>query len=73
MTTAWVLNAVGLFLTTAGALVMYLHLRRTPPVGENASSAEIRRAYQSDRNLVMIGVGLIAAWCVVQYLGVLLT
>ena len=34
---------------------------------------EIRRAYQNDRRLVMIGVGLIATWCVLQYLGVLLT
>jgi uncharacterized protein YjeT (DUF2065 family) len=73
MTTDWVLNAIGLFLTTAGALLMYLHLRKAPPLAHNASSAEVRRAYQNDRRLVMIGVGLIAAWCVVQYLGVLLT
>ena len=52
---------------------MFLHLRRTPPFDEGASSIEVRRAYQNDRRLVMIGVGLIAAWCVVQYLGVLLT
>jgi len=73
MTITWMLNAVGLFLTTAGVLLMYIHLRRTPPLAADASSIEVRRAYQNDRRLVMIGVGLIAAWCVVQYLGVLIT
>ncbi len=73
MTITWVLNLIGLFLTTAGALLMYAHLRKSPPLDDGASAAEVRRAYQNDRRLVMIGVGLIAAWCVVQYLGVILT
>lgn len=72
MTTTWILNAAGLFLTTAGALLMYLYLRGTPRLAENASAQEVRRAYEKDRRLLLIGVGLIGAWCVVQYVGVLI-
>jgi hypothetical protein len=73
MTMAWALNAIGLFLTSVGALLMFLHLRRTPPLAETASPADVRRAYQNDRRLMTIAVGLIAAWCVLQYLGVFLS
>lgn len=72
MTTTWVLNAAGLFLTATGALLMYLHLRQYPRVSDDATVAEVRRAYEKDRRLLVIGVGLIAAWCVVQYVGVLI-
>jgi hypothetical protein len=72
MTTTWILNAAGLFLTMAGVLLMYLYLRGTPRVAENASATDIKRVYEKDRRLIMIGVGLISAWCVVQYVGVLI-
>ena len=70
--TTWILNATGLFLTMAGALLMYLYLRGAPRLAENASVQEIKRAYERDRHLLLIGVGLIGAWCVVQYVGVLI-
>ena len=72
MTTTWMLNAAGLFLTTAGVLLMYLHLRQTPGLSDAATVTEVRRAYEKDRRLLLIGVGLVAAWCVVHYLGVLI-
>lgn len=72
MMTTWVLNASGLFLTTVGVLLMYLYLRQAPRLAENAPANEIKRAYEKDRRLLMIAVGLIAAWCVVQYLGMLI-
>ena len=72
MTTTWILNAAGLFLTTVGVLLMYLHLRQTPRISDDANVLEVRRAYEKDRRLLVIGVGLIAAWCVVQYVGVLI-
>jgi len=72
MTTTWILNAAGLFLTTVGVLLMYLHLRHTPRLSSDATVPDVKRAYEKDRRLLMIGVGLIAAWCVVQYLGVLI-
>jgi len=72
MTTTWILNAAGLFLTTVGVLLMFLHLRQTPRLSDNATVPEVKRAYEKDRRLLVIGVGLVAAWCVVQYLGVLI-
>ncbi len=72
MTTTWLLNASGLFLTTTGVLLMYLHLRQAPRLAEDAPASEVKRAYERDRRLLVIGVGLVAAWCVVQYLGVLI-
>lgn len=72
MVTTWAMNAAALFLTTVGALLMYLYLRGAPRLAENAPTSEIKRAYEKDRRLLMIGVGLIGAWCVVQYLGVLI-
>ena len=72
MTATWVMNAAGLFLTATGALLMYLYLREAPRLAENASAADVKRAFEKDRRLSMIGVGLIAAWCVVQYAGVLI-
>ena len=72
MTSTWILNATGLFLTTTGVLLMYLHLRQTPGLSDAATVTEVRRAYEKDRRLLAIGVGLIAAWCVVQYVGVLI-
>jgi hypothetical protein len=66
------MNAAGLFLTATGALLMYLYLRGAPRLAENASATDVKRAYERDRHLLMIGVGLIAAWCVVQYAGVLI-
>jgi len=72
MTSTWILNATGLFLTTTGVLLMYLHLRQAPRLGEDAPVGEVKRAYAKDRRLLVIGVGLVAAWCVVQYLGVLI-
>ena len=72
MTSTWILNATGLFLTTTGVLLMYLHLRQVPRLSSDATAHEVKRAYEKDRRLLVIGVGLIAAWCVVQYLGVLI-
>ena len=72
MFTLWLLNAAGLFLTTTGALLMFLYLRQNPPLAPDASALEVRRAYEKDRRLIFIGVGLLAAWCVVQYVGVLI-
>lgn len=72
MTTTWIFNAAGLFLTTTGVLLMYLHLRHAPRTSNDATVQEVRRVYERERRLLVIGVGLIAAWCVVQYLGVLI-
>jgi hypothetical protein len=73
MTIPWVLNAVGLFAVTAGALLMFLSLRNAPKFVHELSSDEAKRAYEKHRRLTIVAVGLIAAWLVVQYIGLLFT
>lgn len=72
MTTAWVINAVGLFATTAGALLMFLYLWQSPSLADDATAPDVKRAYEKHRRLVMVGVGLLALSFVIQYIGVLI-
>ena len=73
MTMSWVLNAVGLFAVTAGALLIFLSLRSTPKFVAELQTDEAKRAYEKHRRLSIIAMGLIAAWLVVQYVGLLFT
>lgn len=73
MTAAWVLNTVGLFATTVGALLIFLYLWRSPRFAEDWLSPEGKRAYAKHRRLVIAGVGLLAAWLVVQYLAIIVS
>jgi hypothetical protein len=73
MTTSWVLNAIGLFAVTAGALLMYLGLRNAPKSVPDSPTPADKLAYEKHRRLSMIAMGLIAAWLVVQYVGLLFT
>lgn len=72
MTTAWVLNAVGLFTVTAGALLMFLALRKAPKSVPESPTPDDRRAYEKQRRLTTVATGLIAAWLVIQYVGLLI-
>jgi hypothetical protein len=71
MTTSWVLNAGGLFAVTAGALLMFLYLRNAPKFTAQLASDEAKRAYEKHQRLSMIAMGLLAAWLVVQYVGLI--
>ncbi|HUQ25549.1 MAG TPA: hypothetical protein VM140_07760 [Burkholderiales bacterium] len=73
MTITWVLNTIGLLATTVGALILFLHLHKTSALAAQGPSAESHAALVKDRRLLMIAVGLMAAWFVVQYLALLLT
>ena len=70
-TTVWLLNTIGLLATTIAALVMFLHLHRTskPLANLPAECAPLLK----DRRMMMITMGLMAAWFVVQYVAVLFT
>ncbi|MBI1942332.1 MAG: hypothetical protein HYS35_01600 [Betaproteobacteria bacterium] len=72
MTTAWVLNAIGLFAVTVGALLLFLHFRNAPRQIAESPTPEAQRAYEKHRRLSMIAMGLIAAWLVIQYIGLLI-
>ena len=72
MTAAWILNTVGLLATTIGALLIFLYLWKAPRFAEDWLSPEGQRAYAKHRRLLIVSVGLIAAWLLVQYLAVIL-
>lgn len=70
--TIWILNAVGLFLTTVGALLIFLYLWKAPRlVGESLSPGG-KGAYATNKSLLIVAVGLLAAWFLVQCLAVIL-
>lgn len=71
MTTSWLLNTVGLFTTTIGALLIFLYLWKSPSFADQWLTPEGKRAYSRHRRLLITGVGLLAAWLVIQYLSVI--
>jgi len=62
----WVLDTVGLYVTTVGALLLFLYLYRSPQLAEYWSSAEGRSEYPKYRRRLIIGTGLLAAWLVLE-------
>jgi len=72
MTTAWALNTVGLYVTTVGALLIFLYLWKSPRFADEWLSPEGKRAYTKHRRLLVAGVGLLAAWLVIQFLSLIL-
>ena len=71
MTTSWLLNTVGLFTTTIGALLIFLYLWKSPSFADQWLTPEGKRAYSRHRRLLITGVGLLTAWLVIQYLSVI--
>ena len=70
--TAWMLEMIGLLVTTVGALVAFLHLHRTSrEIGNTPLPAECEPLAR-DRRLLMITMGLMAGWFVIQYIGLIL-
>lgn len=72
MTTAWVVNAIGLFATTVSALLLFLYVQAAPRFGEDLQTVEVKRAFAKHQSSLSIAVGLLALWLVVQCLAVVL-
>lgn len=72
MTTTWLISAIAFFVTAVGALLIFLSLYRAPRFGELALTTEEEVAYAKYRRRVTLGVGLLAAWVVAQYLAFIL-
>jgi hypothetical protein len=72
MTYAWLLNTLGLFVTTTGALLLFLYLWTSPKFAEHWLTPDARIAYARHRRLVIVAVGMIALWLVLEYLTILL-
>ena len=67
MTTLWILNAIGLLATTVGALIVFLHLHRTSRAAAASHLPAECAPLMKDRRMLMITVGLMAAWFIIQY------
>ena len=52
MTTAWLLNAVGLFVTTVGALLTFLYLRESPRFVDKFASPEAGREFSRHQRML---------------------
>jgi hypothetical protein len=72
MTASWLLNIVGLLCITVGTLLILLYLWKSPRFSEEWLSADGKIAYSKHRRLLLISVGILAAWLVIQYLGIIL-
>ncbi len=70
-TTVWMLNTIGLLATTIAALIVFLHLHRTSRL--TASLPAECAPLLKDRRMLMVTMGLMAAWFVLQYVAVLFT
>jgi len=72
MTNAWLMNAVGLLSTTVGALLILLHLVSPSRFVEEFQTQEGKRAYAAHRRQLVIAVGLLCLWLLVQDVAFLL-
>ena len=70
--TTWILETIGLLVTTIGALIAFLHLHRTSREMANAPMPPECAPLMRDRRLLMITMGLMAGWFVIQYIGLIL-
>lgn len=67
-----VLNVVGLYLITVGALLIFLYLWSAPRFADEWLPPAGKQAYAKHRRLLTMGVGLLAASILLQYLAVIL-
>ena len=72
MIAAWILGSVSMFATTVGALLVFLYLCNSPISAEAWHSPAGKMAYSKHRRMLIIAVGLLAAWLLVQYLAIIL-
>jgi hypothetical protein len=72
MTTAWLLGSVSLFVTTVGALLIFLYLCNTPASADAWNSSVGKNSYPKHRRMLILSMGLLSAWLLVQYLAVIL-
>jgi len=71
--TVSIANIVGMFFTTTGALLIFLYLVETPKFAREWLSPEGQQAFARHRRLLLVGVGLLVAWIVLQYVSLILS
>ena len=69
--TSWILNTASLFATTFGVLLIFLYLWKAPSFAVESLTPENKVAYEKHRRGLVWGVGLLAAWLLVQDVAIL--
>jgi hypothetical protein len=72
MIAAWALNFIGLFITTVGALLLFLSLYKSRQFSGVSLTTEEKRANAKYQRQLAFGVGLLAVWLVLQDLAAIL-
>ena len=72
MPITWAINAAGLYLIAVGALLIFLYLWKSQKTAEKWLSPEGKEAYAKHSRLLIVGMGFLAAWLVIQYLAVII-
>jgi len=62
----WILNTAGIYVTTVGALLLFLYLYRSPQIVDPWTSPQGRGEYVKHRKRLVVGTGLLAAWLVLE-------
>jgi len=62
----WILSTLGLYVTTVGALLLFLYLYRSPQVADHWNSPQGKAEYAKHRRRLLFGTGLLAAWLVLE-------
>lgn len=71
--TVSIAEIAGMFFTTTGALLIFLYLVETPKFAREWLSPEGQQAFARHRRLLLVGVGLLVAWIVLQYVSLILS
>jgi multisubunit Na+/H+ antiporter MnhB subunit len=71
--TVSIAEIAGMFFTTTGALLIFLYLVETPKFAREWLSPEGQQAFARHRRLLLVGVGLLVAWIVLQYISLILS
>ena len=66
MTSAWLMSTVSLIATTVAALLIFLYLWKSPRLADAWQTPEGREAYALHQRRLMLSVGLLAAWLLIQ-------
>jgi len=65
----WILQAMGIFATTAGALLTFLAHRQVPTLFAAANTPEGKRAFEMHHRRLSWALGLVASALVLQCAG----
>jgi hypothetical protein len=66
-------NMVGMFLTAVGALLILMYLVQTPQFAREWLSPDGQKAFARHQRRLVLGVGLLVAWIVLEYVAVILS